>query len=120
MNIRSVPRNLQCFVDSVLEHADVKFNILGFTETRLDADLNNLYQLPGYNLFTKCRDRHGGGVAMYISTDLYSTISDEFCRLESFIECLSVECTISHRRYLFMCIYRPPRGNVRDFFKNTE
>lgn len=54
---------------------------------------------------------------MYISIDHHSTISDDFCLLESFIECLGVECTNDHRRYLFMCVYRPPRGNVSDFLK---
>lgn len=101
----------------MLVYTSVKFDILGFTETRLDNDLIKLYQLPGYNLFTKCRDRHGGGVAMYISTDHHSTISDDFCLLESFIECLAVECISDHRRYLSICVYRPPSGNVSDFLK---
>lgn len=38
LNIRSIPSNLQHFTDSVLSisNASMKFDILGFTETRLD------------------------------------------------------------------------------------
>lgn len=67
LNIRSIPTNVQSFVDTVLGSVATKYNILGLTELRLEAHLSSLYQLPGYSLFTNCRNTHGGGVAMYIS-----------------------------------------------------
>lgn len=63
-NILSVPTNLQYFNDTVLSSLPLKVDVLGFSETRLDSDLIPVYQLPGYNLHTKCRNRNGGGVAM--------------------------------------------------------
>lgn len=116
MNIRSVPTNLQLFVDSILVSSCVKFDILGFTETRLDLDLVNLYKLPGYNLFTTCRNRCGGGIAMYISDNHLSVKLDEFCIVDPSIECLGVECADNNKKCLFICVYRPPRGKVNDFF----
>ncbi len=42
--------------------------VLALNETRLDnvIDNNELY-IPGYNLYRKDRNRHGGGVAIYVS-----------------------------------------------------
>ena len=115
MNIRSIPTNLQIFVDSFLIHAGIKIDVLAFTETRLDHDINKLYQLPGYNMFTKSRNRYGGGVALYFSDYHHSTLIEQFCCVESFIECLGVEHIIHNKKYLCICIYRPPGGCMNSF-----
>lgn len=116
MNIRSIPTNFQTFVDHILGSTSLKLNVIGFTETRLDSDLAAVYQLPGYNLYTKCRNRNGGGVAMYISSDYYCTELTDASISEPFIEAIFVETTIMNKPYLFGCIYRPPSGNLDAFF----
>ncbi len=47
MNIRSIPKNLQYFQDTVLSNTSINFDFHGLTETRLDAHLTSLYELPG-------------------------------------------------------------------------
>ena len=100
MNIRSVPTNIQSFIDLILANTSVNLNIIGFTETRLHNDITQLYQLPGYNMFTKCRNRNGGGVAMYISSDYTSIMNNDLSFIESFMECISVTCTFDSKEYL--------------------
>ena len=69
MNIRSIPKNLQCFREIVLDMSHINFNVLGFTEIRLAPHLSSLYELPGYLMHVNSRNTHGGGVALYVSRE---------------------------------------------------
>lgn len=120
MNIRSIPTNFQAFIDLVLTNTFMNLNILGFTETRLDNDLISLYQLPGYKMFNKCRNRNGGGVAIYVSTVYNSCMLIDFTFTEPYMECLGVESILANKKYLFICIYRPPNGNVESFLNGLN
>ena len=82
MNIRSVPKNFQPFTDLILTNPGIKCNIIGFMETRLDHDLISLYELPGYTLFTQCRSRYGGGVALYVSEDYNCAMNNELSYID--------------------------------------
>lgn len=114
LNIRSMTTNFSYFVDTILTtHA--YYNILGFTETRLDADIAQLYTLPGYNMFTNNRNRYGGGVAIYIFDNLKSTQVNDYCLMDSYIESLGIEFKSMSKTCLCLCIYRPPQGNTNDF-----
>lgn len=59
---------------------NIKF--LGLTELILDQSLVSLHGMPGYCMFSNCRNVHGGGAAIYVSTEYelsavtYLTISD--------------------------------------------
>lgn len=117
LNIRSIPMNLQSFVDNILCNLNIKHSIIGLTEIRLSSHLASLYQLPGYKMFSNCRNTHGGGVAVYISDSYHATIVDKFSNLESFIESIGIHCTIMNKKALILCIYRPPSGNMEIFFK---
>ena len=114
MNIRSIPRNIQTFTDTILNNISTKFDVLGFTEVRLDAHLAQLYEIPGYRMCSNSRNTHGGGVALYISDNHHSSVQEEFSFVETFIECIGVEVNIMNRS-LFVCIYRPPSGNIKFF-----
>lgn len=47
--------------------------MLAFTETRLDDSLVPVHQLHGYKMHTVNRNRHGGGVALYVADNCYSS-----------------------------------------------
>ena len=116
LNIRSIPTNLQQFADTVLACSNIHFDVLGFSETRLDSELALIYQLPGYHLYTKCRNRNGGGVALYITNVHHSSMVTEFSHTDPSIECLGVNILIMNKSYLVIYIYRPPSGNMNYFF----
>lgn len=78
-----------------------------FSETRLGSDLASLYQLPGYNLYTKCRNRNGGFVALYITSAYHLSVSTDLSHLDS-LECLGVDTVIMDKIYLVICIYTLP------------
>ena len=114
MNIRSMSTNFQYFKDTVMIDS-VSYDVFGFTETRLDAGISPLYTLPGYVMFTNDRNRYGGGVAVYVSLRYTGCKVDEFNQMETFIESVGVEVKWNSRMFIFICIYRPPQGNVNDF-----
>ena len=117
MNIRSIPTNLQCFTDLVIDSQCMIPDVLGFTETRLDSNIAPLYNLSGYNFYNNFRNRNGGGVALYVTSCFHSHLSAGLSLLNPSIECLGVDIDIEGRKYLIICIYRPPSGNVNDFLE---
>ena len=117
LNIRSIPANLQLFTDIVLSQTNIysKLDVLAFTEVRLDQHLVSMYQIPGYNMFTTCRNRYVGGVALYVASKYNATKSEYFSLSNNSIECLGVECKIFDKSYISVCIYRPPSGDKTTF-----
>ena len=51
------------------------FDIITLNETRLDSSvLNGEIEIPGYDIVRRDRNRSGGGVAMYIRSNIPYTI----------------------------------------------
>lgn len=65
MNITSITSNLQQFQDQILSIHDFKCDVIGFSESRLDSNIALLYNINGYSMHCRHRNRHGGGVVMY-------------------------------------------------------
>ena len=114
-NIHSVPSNFQYFADTVLAHPCIKCDVIGFCETRLDCDFSSVYQMPGYHQYTNSRNRHGGGVALYVSNKYQNSMCSDLCYLDSAIKCVSANIKINDKTFLVVCLYRPRRGNLNDF-----
>lgn len=119
-NIRSIPRNIQIFKDCILDVMNHKPDIIGLTETRLDSNIASLYHIQGYNLFTRSRNTHGGGVATYIAESYQTKANDELSCTEQYLECLATECKKDHRILLSVCLYRPPSGNLSHFLNKLS
>lgn len=122
LNMRSIPTNLQLFTDTVLSipNTVTKLDLLCFTETRLDQQLVPLYQIPNYDMFTNCRNRHGGGIALYIERKFSSCMIDECTLLYYSFECLGVEFKVLNKICICLCIYRSPRGNRAEFLSTLS
>ena len=104
VNIRSIPKNFQSFVDTILCNLSTKCNILGLTEIRLSPHLSSLYQLSGYKVFTNPRNTHGGGVALYVSSSINCIPLTEFSKVDDFIESIGVQTTIMKKK-IVIAIY---------------
>ena len=116
LNIRSIPKNLQYFVDNVMHTNSIKLNIIGFTEIRLNSSITSLYNLPGYHLFANTRNVYGGGVAIYADSELETTLKQEFTISHDYIETVCIEVLNFPRKCLNMCVYRPPNGSYSNFY----
>ena len=114
LNIRSMSTNFQFFKDTVLTD-NITYDVLGFTETRLDSGISALYTLPTYTMFSNDRNTYGGGVAVYVSNRYTSCKINEYNRMEAYVESLGVEVKCNSEMFLFICVYRPPQGDVNSF-----
>ena len=92
--------------------------VIGITETWLDHSVtDHEIIIPYYTVIRKDRNREGGGVCMYIRTDLAfnqrNDISDDQ------LEMLWIELLLPHTRPILICTcYRPqPTKNSMIFLK---
>ena len=66
MNINSIPKNLEYFVDTCLNCLNFEFDILSFSETKLSDDIDQLYTINNYNKYSNNNTRKSGGVATFV------------------------------------------------------
>ena len=84
-------------------------HILAVTETWLDNSISDSeVMVPGYQLVRRDRNRHGGGIAMYIQDHLPFTITLSHANAELLV----IELCL--RRSMVLCglFYRPPSSDV--------
>ena len=98
-----------------------RFSLIGLSETWLKEGEGPLFQLPDYKFVTKCRnDRRGGGVGIYVKSDLHfhrrTDLEESICGTE--VLCIEVH----HRKMnqLVFVMYRPPGEPVNEFLKSIE
>jgi hypothetical protein len=119
LNIRSLPRHVKD-LENYLSNLNINFTIIGLTETWLNKDIVDLYNLKGYqhqNLFRT--NKRGGGVSLLVKEGITMNVRDDLNCMSSHIESLFVEipkCDINCRNNLLVgVIYRPPNTDINDF-----
>ena len=96
-----------------------KFSIVAITETWLKDDMINEVQMEGYSLYSLNRKhKKGGGVALYINSNLRTKIISEMTEMENEIEMITVEImSATEKHVLVSCVYRPPESCVKLFIE---
>ena len=54
------------FIDQCLTPLHHSFDVIGFCESKLTQDIETLYNIPNYTMYTNNVSRHSGGVVLYI------------------------------------------------------
>lgn len=93
------------------------FDVLGLSETFLTVNVpSSFIHIDGYTLYRKDRESHGGGIAVYVKSDL----AHEFCSSINDIldiEALWLKIIRPHAKPVFLCtMYRPPSAKT-DYFE---
>jgi hypothetical protein len=115
LNINSV-KNKFTEIHNILSEKLVDMLIL--SETKLDHSYNNnIYNFPGYKMERKDRNKHGGGILIYVRDDLPFRRRKEF-ECES-LESMCFELCMAKRKWGILAIYKPPntKDNVFIFFR---
>ena len=119
LNIRSLPRNGNCLV-AYLETLGRKFDIICLNETWLNENrfIEDLF--PNYNAYHSMRPPHtalGGGVSIYVSKTLSSSMINEHTLNQAHIESVFVNIILNDNRSLAVgsCYRRPDPSNAHDF-----
>ena len=111
-------------VNSLLLHIDeirmlvneLGIHILALNETKLDKSIDDsLVGIEGYTLKRCDRDRHGGGVTIYIKDALLDkfTVPEDLPKSNLELVCLEIK-PVRAAPFFVMAWYRPP--NVIDGF----
>ena len=95
-----------------------KYNIVCCSETWLSKDFSDTFiQFPGKKLFRSNRNGRGGGVCVFIDSNIapYCEIDKNHTYCNRDLEIISISVKKPGFKHMFICvIYRPPRGNIKN------
>ena len=89
-NIRSMNANFDNFKSEIL-HFDKSLDIMGFCETRITDVTEQLYKLPGYNLYCANVASDMGGVCLYIKDHINCKIRKDLEFIRKHIELIFID-----------------------------
>ena len=122
-NARSLKTNFQKIKDYMLE-LYVKFDIIAISETWIETDLIDDFNINNYDAYHITRGiQRGGGVAtrgIYTNKELScKMVQSKSFVVENILECITVELTIkNHTNVVVSCMYRTPGSNLDTFCEN--
>ncbi|CAB4006694.1 RNA-directed DNA polymerase from transposon BS, partial [Paramuricea clavata] len=91
------------------------FDIITLNKTRLDSSvLNGEIEIPGYDIVRRDRNRSGGGVAMYIRSNIPYTIRKDLFPGNLELICIEIK-KFKSKPQLITTWYRPPNSSVELF-----
>ena len=122
ININSIPKNLDYFINSCLNVVDFNFDVISFCETKLTDHIDQLYEIHNYNKFTNNNTRNSGGVALFVKKCYVNVlIRNDLKRNFDFLESLFVEIKCQEGSNIVIgSIYRRPNSNLNNFLQEIE
>ena len=116
LNTRSIPKNFDNLRD-YLSNLSINFSIIAISETWLNSDTCNLYDLPGYNSVHNVRNsKRGGGVSIFARNNLSFSIRKDLEQSNTYIECIFIET----KDKVIGVVYRPPNTDISVFNQHIE
>lgn len=117
LNVRSLMSNFGDFKNFVSS-----YHVIAITETWLTADVEDVaLSIPGFKLFRLDRTRtRGGGVAVYVNTDILCSQYDLNLKFDENIEQLWIHFKIKNCKIAIGNIYRPPSGDFQNFLNSID
>ena len=113
-NIRSTNSNLDNFL-AYLETLSYDFDVIGLSETWLNENNMDLFDIAGYNHIGAPRTyAKGGGVSIYLKDSIPYTRRDDLKFKSDYFECIFIELCL-HRKFLVGVVYRPPGSSIVSF-----
>ena len=115
-NIRSLRKNFSDLIE-VLESLDHIFSLIILNETWLEPSEHDLFQIEGYDLFSAPRNRHGGGLLIYVKEDIHAFPLEQFTYTNPIFESLFLKIKFKSKTLTVGTVYRPPSNshNINDF-----
>ena len=118
-NIRSIPKNLSTF-ENYLSTLDIRFTVIGITETWLNANNSDFFYLNGYTGEHAYRqNRSGGGVSIFVRSETDYTLRSDLNTFSNCMESIFIELpkdyVKSEKNIIIGVIYRPPGTEIDSF-----
>ena len=114
-NIRSLSKHFEQLKDIL--HSLCEFSLIALSETWLKNTSPDMFSLPGYSLITNNRSgKRGGGVALYIHSDIHYDVREDLCHSTDSLESLFIEIKIPAAKNIVAGVmYKPPQAPHTDF-----
>lgn len=118
-NIRSFHANGNDFCN-FMKLCNYRFSIVCLSETWLNSSNYEQALIPNYSHVCRFRkDKSGGGVSIFIESQLKFSMRDDISTIAGSIEAVFVEIHKSsinaNRNVIVGCIYRPPKSPISEF-----
>ena len=81
-------------------------SVIGLCETKIYSNIEQLYNLAGYNLITNNNQLNKGGLALYINSNIPVTIKPEQTFIRNGIESIFAELTTTNGIIVVGLIYK--------------
>ena len=119
-NIRSIRKNFSQFL-AYFSYMFIHFSFILLTETWLDPEFSDAFNLPGFCKFDLCRNSYGGGLRFFVREGIQTSIMPDFTLVNDFIEMLTIECSRSGVKYIVCLVYHPPTAShvINDMFVDS-
>ena len=118
LNINSCPKHFDEFKFECIESNDKLFDVIGLTETKLNKDIEHLFEIENFNCYNSSKSRHSGGIAMYIRNNLKNQVLlENISKNLDFIESLFIKFEINNYKVICGVVYHRP-GSSNDEFIN--
>ena len=113
-NIRSLNCNGDSFIGFIntIQHQP---DVIVLTETWLSDDNKSIYNIEGFTAYHTIRNTRGGGVSIYCSNTLKSTIISSLTLCNETIESCGIKITYHNEQYNIIAIYRPHTDTIENF-----
>ena len=110
-HVRNKIADLRCILK------EIGSECISISETKLDSSFpDSQFKIDGYHFppFRKDRNCHGGGLMVFVKSDIIVTRLTEY--EPERIECICTKIIIAKKHWLIFSVYRPPQsGNIINF-----
>ena len=114
LNIRSIPKSIDK-LSNYLTLLDLQFSIIALSETWLNNETSEIYELPEYRCIHLTRpSKRGGGVSMYIHRSYDYVERPDINIMTVHLECMFVEMKSQfkkHKENIGWCSLQTTKGN---------
>ena len=116
LNINSIRNKFLDFKKVVLSDTDIYL----ISETKLDDSFpDQQFHVNGYKMFRKDRNKFGGGLILFVKENIPCKVLNTF-RFSEECEIISIDFSISNKKWLLLGIYNPPSQNEALFVEQIK
>ena len=117
INIRGLNSNFN-LLKAFLFQLKYRIDIIVITESHLDDSMVNLFNLTGYKKLFLNRGTHGGGLMVFINSNMVFNENKKMTGIYASHESLAFDVITPNKgKISIICIYRPPDRKLDDFVK---
>ena len=121
LNINSISKNFETFTDLFLGKSGVDFDVIGLCESKLTDEIEQIFNINHYSMYTLNNKRNKGGLLMYINKKFNDiVVRNDLSKIDENIEIMVTDIAYSKENILCVLIYHRPSSNKQVFLNDIE